>query len=418
MGGTPITLNPVAPAVNFEFSSSTIALDTNNGNTVTVGDGGGGNTVTVGDGTGLLSNYNVTLIPGTLTVHPCPLSYTIGDDSQTYGSAELGPGSSGHDRRSQRRDAGHRLQQQRRPGDGQRRQYPISGTLSNGTGLASNYNVSLTNGALTVNQAPLTATADDLSKNYGDANPPLTATITGFLNGDTATRSVSGTPAFSTTATTDSGLGVYPIVPALGTLAATNYTFTFVSGTLTIVPAPQAVSNTPNAETISKVFAPGENSPPLETADASASAAVLQPAQGATPSLCRWCNTLPIPPLVPACRARQRCTICKSRPSARSSASARACRCRHLRDPGSRSISDPELSNHSVQSPFVCAEQHVCDRRNHYVVTFSNSSPVSVSDLSGTVFTITDFADVLLSVVTLSARGRTPPSATTCSATC
>ena len=37
--------------------------------------------------TGLASNYDVTLTCGTLTVNPYAFTYTIADDSQTYGTA-------------------------------------------------------------------------------------------------------------------------------------------------------------------------------------------------------------------------------------------------------------------------------------------------------------------------------------------
>ena len=39
-------------------------------------------------------------------------------------------------------------------------------------------------GTLTVNQRPITITANDKSKTYGDANPALDATVTGTVNGD------------------------------------------------------------------------------------------------------------------------------------------------------------------------------------------------------------------------------------------
>ncbi len=93
--------------------------------------------------------------------------------------------------------------------------------------------------SFTVAQAPLTVTADLASKIVGNANPAFTATITGFVNGDTAqTPGVySGSPGFSTTATTSSPIGIYPVTPSLGTLTATNYTFpnaNFIPATLTV----------------------------------------------------------------------------------------------------------------------------------------------------------------------------------------
>ncbi len=79
----------------------------------------------------------------------------------------------------------------------------------------------------------LTVTALNATRLYGVANPTFTYAITGFVNGDTPSV-VTGTPSLSTTATISSTAGRYPIVAALGTLAATGYNFAFVNATLTI----------------------------------------------------------------------------------------------------------------------------------------------------------------------------------------
>jgi sugar lactone lactonase YvrE len=86
----------------------------------------------------------------------------------------------------------------------------------------------------TVIPAVLTVKANNLNGTSGQPLPTLTYTITGFVNGDTQSV-VSGTPVLSTTATRTSPPGVYPITISTGTLAAQNYTFTFVNGTLTLV---------------------------------------------------------------------------------------------------------------------------------------------------------------------------------------
>jgi CSLREA domain-containing protein len=88
-----------------------------------------------------------------------------------------------------------------------------------------------------VGQATLTVTADDATRVYGQANPAFTDTISGFVNGDTSAV-VSGSASLTTTATTTSPPGTYPIVAAPGTLSAVNYTFAFVNGTLTVYPVP------------------------------------------------------------------------------------------------------------------------------------------------------------------------------------
>jgi hypothetical protein len=102
-----------------------------------------------------------------------------------------------------------------------------------------------------VAQAPLSVTANPASKVYGSPNPAFTATITGFVNGDTAQTPgvLSGAPSFSTTATTNSPVGTYPITPSLGTLTSANYTFpaaNFLAGSLTVTgTVPQTINFAP-----------------------------------------------------------------------------------------------------------------------------------------------------------------------------
>ena len=106
------------------------------------------------------------------------------------------------------------------------------GTVSAG----SNYTATYTGANLSIAPATLAVTADDKSRAVGASDPIFTASYSGFVNGDTSAV-VSGLPTFSTTATTASPAGTYPITPAQGTLAATNYNFTFVNGTLTVTAA-------------------------------------------------------------------------------------------------------------------------------------------------------------------------------------
>jgi hypothetical protein len=90
---------------------------------------------------------------------------------------------------------------------------------------------------LTVNPALLTVTAVNISKIVGTANPAFAATYSGFVNGDT-TAVLGGSPALSTTATTSSPVGTYPITVAQGGMTDANYTYVLVPGTLKVVAAP------------------------------------------------------------------------------------------------------------------------------------------------------------------------------------
>ena len=96
---------------------------------------------------------------------------------------------------------------------------------------------------LVVNPATLTVTATSLSMTYGETTlPPLSYTITGFLNGDTEAGATTGAPRMTATAASSPQAGSYPIDAAPGTLSAANYIFSFVNGTLTVNPLPLMVA--------------------------------------------------------------------------------------------------------------------------------------------------------------------------------
>ncbi len=93
-----------------------------------------------------------------------------------------------------------------------------------------------------VTPAPtLTVTASNLARVYGTTNPPWAVGYTGFIGGDD-TNVLTGAPALSTEADTNSPIGNYPIMVTQGTLGSTNYVFQFVSGTLTVNPAALTVT--------------------------------------------------------------------------------------------------------------------------------------------------------------------------------
>ncbi len=103
-----------------------------------------------------------------------------------------------------------------------------------GTGSAANYAITYAPGTLTITKALLTFTADNITKSVGTANPALTYTVTGFMNSEGIAVLNGTTPALSTTALINSPVGTYPITLTAGTLAASNYSFAFTNGTLTV----------------------------------------------------------------------------------------------------------------------------------------------------------------------------------------
>jgi len=88
--------------------------------------------------------------------------------------------------------------------------------------------------ASTVTPAPLTITADNITKPFGAVNPPLTITYSGFVNNDGAAQ-LTSQPVISTTALTQSPIGQYPIT--VSDAASPNYNVTYVAGILTIQPS-------------------------------------------------------------------------------------------------------------------------------------------------------------------------------------
>jgi hypothetical protein len=100
----------------------------------------------------------------------------------------------------------------------------------------ANYSVTPINGTLTITPAALVVVPTNLMRDYGAANPALTANVTGALNGDIFTASGY------TTATTNSPVAVYPITYTVGGPNLTNYAVTASNGMLTVTRATSALT--------------------------------------------------------------------------------------------------------------------------------------------------------------------------------
>jgi len=178
------------------------------------------------------ANYIISFTNGTLTVNGRPISVTADGKTKVYGdsnptlSYQVTAGSlvngdtlSGGVATSatQYSDVGR---------------YDITrGTLGN-----ANYVISFTNGTLAVNGRPISVTADDKTKVYGDSNPALSFQVTAgsLVNGDTLSGSLA------TIATPYSNVGSYGITR--GNLDNGNYVISFVDGALRIAPRPLTVA--------------------------------------------------------------------------------------------------------------------------------------------------------------------------------
>jgi hypothetical protein len=92
----------------------------------------------------------------------------------------------------------------------------------------ADYNAATATQSFQATPAPLTVAANNASRAYGGANPAFTGTVTGAVGSDSFTES------FTTTATSTSNVGGYPIVPSVTGTNLGNYNVTIVNGTLTI----------------------------------------------------------------------------------------------------------------------------------------------------------------------------------------
>ena len=186
---------------------------------------------TLVDPTSKLGNYTVTINNGTLTVTAVPLTVTAANASRLYGDPN--PAFSGTITGLLNGDNITATFSSVAIPASPVGTYAIVPTLVDPTGKLGNYTVTSNNGILTITVAPLTVSAANATRAFGDPNPVFTGTISGLKNGD----NISAT--YSTTATAASPAGTYPIVPALvdPTLKLGNYAVTSNNGTLTVTSA-------------------------------------------------------------------------------------------------------------------------------------------------------------------------------------
>ncbi|MFP4156100.1 MAG: MBG domain-containing protein, partial [Opitutales bacterium] len=112
--------------------------------------------------------------------------------------------------------------------------------------------------AIFATQATLTFTADDQTRDYGDANPSFTHTVAGYIGDDDASVAFTGDPSLTTTATPSSAVGDYTISITQNDLASDKgYLFAFVDGELSINQALLSVT----ADDLSKFY--GDADPAL-----------------------------------------------------------------------------------------------------------------------------------------------------------
>jgi hypothetical protein len=174
------------------------------------------------------SDYAIGYVAGTLTVAPVALTIAANDKTMTYGGTlpALTASYSGFVNGDTPASLTTPPSLSTVPASSHAGSYAITASGA----VDPDYAITYAAGALAITPATLVVTADSKSKVYGQANPALTASYGGFVNGDTAA-ALSGSPALDTTAGQYSAPGAYPITVASGTLADPDYAFRFVNGT-------------------------------------------------------------------------------------------------------------------------------------------------------------------------------------------
>ena len=172
-------------------------------------------------------NYNINFLTGVLTINPAPLLISAKSYSMTYGG--LFPS------KLEWTVTGLVLGEIESVIAGLGVSTTAKSTSNAGTyfifpsGTNPNYAISLERGTLTIGQKPLTITAWDASRVFGDPNPAFSVSVSGLTNGDTK-GSIAGLGAVSP-AVLRSPVGTYPIRP-WGTNS--NYAITYIAANLTV----------------------------------------------------------------------------------------------------------------------------------------------------------------------------------------
>ena len=192
-----------------------------------------------GGGTFTPSNYTITYVNGALAVTPAPLTITAMDASKVYGQT---PTLSAY--ASTALQNGESIGSVTETSAGTLATAPVAGPYaiipgdaSGGTFTPSNYAITYVNGVLVVTPAPLSITANNVTKTYGET-PDLSGFTSSALQNGESIGSVSGT---SPGAAADAAApGPYAITPGKatgGSFTPSNYAITYVNGALVVIPA-------------------------------------------------------------------------------------------------------------------------------------------------------------------------------------
>jgi hypothetical protein len=175
-------------------------------------------------------NYTIIWDLGTLTVRPAQLTINASSATFTYGSSvpTISPAYSGF----VNGETASALSTPPTCSTTATSSSPVGSYGSSCSGaVAANYDISYGTGVVTVTRASLVITASSGSFQYGHTPPAVTASYTGFVNGDSAA-SLTTLPTCGTTATSSSSVGSY--TSSCSGAASKNYSIAYQNGTMAV----------------------------------------------------------------------------------------------------------------------------------------------------------------------------------------
>ena len=178
-------------------------------------------------------NYDISYVNGSVTMSPAPLSITASSGTMTYGGSvpTITPIVAGLENGDDPSVLGTGITCDTAADSSS----PVGDYASACSGaMDANYTITYDFGDVTVDPASLQVTASSASVPYGESPPAITASYSGFVNGDNAS-SLTTPPACSTTATSSTPVGSYP--SSCSGAVDPNYTFDYSNGSVQLVAA-------------------------------------------------------------------------------------------------------------------------------------------------------------------------------------
>jgi choice-of-anchor C domain-containing protein len=188
------------------------------------------------------TNYTISYVAGSVTVGPAALTITAPNGSKIYGAVvpAITAGYSGF----VNGDSSASLSTKPTCSTTATSSSPVGSYTSSCKGAVDpNYTISYVPGTFTVSPAPLTVTASSGSMNYGGTPPAITASYSGFVNGDSSA-SLATKATCSTSANSSSQPGTYASLCAGA--VDTNYTISYLNGTITVGFTQACITSTDN----------------------------------------------------------------------------------------------------------------------------------------------------------------------------